>query len=81
MTVMQTPPLFNPEDDFWRKSMKLLEDGIKLKGLMLKKGIRYAKTHCPWCKDTKGGMLYMTLNGRKNHAHAHCDKCDAQFME
>lgn len=61
-----------------RRIVKVFEISNKLKSAMLKKGITYAKTNCPFCKV---GMLYGKLMGKKNHLHMNCNSCDVALME
>lgn len=64
--------------DFLKRAGEILEAGMKLKKVMKSKGLRRAKAKCPFCAD---GFLWGTLNGRRDHLHMACDKCDARMME
>lgn len=65
---------------FFAKVMPFIERVLKLKGVMLKRGLSFSKTTC-----TIGGCegeLHVRLDsGRKRHARAWCTKCDLTMME
>lgn len=68
----------NKADDMWKGFTKTLEMGMKLKKVMLKRGITRAKAKCEACE----GYLHGALAGKKNHLHMRCDgSCKAVFME
>lgn len=58
--------------------LETLEVAMKLKRIMLKKGIRQCKAKCDKCE----GMIYASLAGRKNHVHMGCNgSCKRAVME
>jgi len=63
---------------FWKDAGKVLTTGLKLKKIMLKKGITRCRCECPRC----GGTIYAGLVGRKNHLRMACEgKCGMNMME
>lgn len=56
----------------------ILETHVKMKKVMLKKGVRAAKAPCPHCKK---GFLHGRLAGRKDHLHMWCDNCTVRSHE
>lgn len=59
---------------------KVLETGMKLKKVMLKKGLERARAKCPFCD----GMLWGKLNKNRGalHLHMKCDgTCGTVMME
>lgn len=64
--------------DFAAHVGKVLAAGVKLKAVMMNRGLTSAKAKCPMCAD---GHLHGRLAGRKNHMRMWCDGCDAQMME
>jgi hypothetical protein len=66
--------------DFMAHMGRVLAAGVKLKKVMLDKGIASAKAKCPMCA---GGYLHGRLAGRKNHMRMWCDGegCNAMMME
>lgn len=60
------------------KMLDVVETGMKLKKVMQKKNITYAKCKCPHCEH---GFIYGRLLGKKNHLHMKCDGCDVTLME
>lgn len=66
--------------DFMAHMGRVLDAGVKLKKIMLDKGIASAKAKCPMCPD---GYLHGRLAGRKNHMRMWCDGngCDVMMME
>ncbi|MBN9067068.1 MAG: hypothetical protein J0H60_11580 [Rhizobiales bacterium] len=55
-----------------------LTTGLKLKKIMLKKGIDRCRCECPRC----GGTIYAGLVGHKNHLRMACEgKCGMNMME
>ena len=72
------------ESEFMVYMRKVLIAGLKLKDVMLKKGLTKARAHCPICNRLKlndGGFIYGALIGPKKHLHMACNKCDARMME
>jgi hypothetical protein len=59
---------------------KVIETGTKMKKVMQKKKLKFAKAACPHCKN---GMLHGMLAGRKEHLHMYCDNsdCGVRFIE
>lgn len=66
--------------DFMAHMGRVLAAGVKLKKVMLDKGITSAKAKCPMCD---AGFLHGRLAGRKNHMRMWCDGdgCNAMMME
>lgn len=70
--------MITEKEDFWKNALSLMDDGLKMKKIMLSKGLRQAKAKCPKCE----GYLYATLNGSKNHVHIKCTgSCKRSMME
>lgn len=70
--------MITDDDKFWKTALSTMQDAIKLKKAMQKKGLRKAKAKCPQCE----GYLYGTLNGHKDHIHIRCTgSCKRQMME
>jgi len=65
-------------DDFMAHAGKVLDAAVRLKAVMLKRGLTAAKAKCPLCET---GHLHGRLVGRKNHMRMWCDECTAQMME
>lgn len=65
-------------DDFSRMVGTIIRDMVKLKKVMIDRGLTAAKAPCPEC----GGMLQGRLVGRKNHMRMWCEgTCNRQMME
>ena len=65
-------------DDFNHYVASTIRDSVKLKTVMLKKGLRAARAPCPEC----GGELQGRLAGTKNHMRFWCTgTCSRQMME
>lgn len=65
-------------DDFARMVGTIIRDMVKLKKVMIDRGLTAAKAPCPEC----GGMLQGRLVGRKNHMRMWCEgTCNRQMME
>ena len=61
-----------------KRLAEVLNTGMKLKKIMLKKHLKQARCVCPRC----GGMIQATLAGPRNHLHMACDGgCGMQLME
>lgn len=58
---------------------KVLPTAQKLKAVMLKKGVTWAKTECPEC----GGWLHGRIVGKRQHMHMACENssCCMRMME
>jgi hypothetical protein len=65
-------------EDFMKHMKKVLDLAMKLKKVMLKKGLRRAKAPCP---DCPGKYLNGTLNGKRDHMHFCCDCRKLSMME
>lgn len=66
------------EEAFWAKATEALETGMKLKKIMLKKGLTRCRCECPRC----GGTITAGLAGRKNHVRMSCSgSCGMNLME
>lgn len=68
------------DDDFMKAVEQTMAAGMKLKKVMLDKGLTAARAKCPRCgNETMQGRLV----GRKNHLRLWCDTagCDVQMME
>ena len=66
------------DSEFTRQVRETFETGMKLKRVMLKKKIRWAKTPCPRC----GGWLHGRLAGKRDHLHMSCEgRCGMDMME
>lgn len=64
--------------DFMAKVATTLRDAVKIKAVMLEKGLTESRAKCPECE----GELHMVLVGRKKHARFYCDgTCKRQMME
>jgi hypothetical protein len=71
-------PRREPEPAQGPEMSRALETGLKLKKIMLKKGITRCRCACPRC----GGTIHAVLAGRKNHLHMACDgRCGMNIME
>ncbi len=65
------------DDDFMKHMGQVLDAGMKLKKVMIKRGITAARAPCPICGT---GFLHGRLVGRKQHLHMQCDTRDCAFM-
>ena len=65
-----------PSDEFMTAINKTFELGMKLKKVMMKKGLRRARAKCPDCPDK---YLHGSINGPRDHMHFGCD-CKKYFM-
>jgi len=54
-----------------------IETGLKLKKIMLKRGLRRCRCVCPRC----GGMIHAGLAGRRDHLRMSCSGCGLNMME
>ncbi len=74
----QDPKSHHANEAFWKKAMEAVKTGMKLKAIMLKKGITRCKCSCPRC----GGEITAALAGRKNHLRMACEgQCGMNLME
>lgn len=64
--------------EFHKHLGKVMNLAIKMKKVMLKKGLRRARAVCPDCPDK---YLNGTLNGSKDHLHMVCDCRKYSMME
>jgi hypothetical protein len=55
----------------------VLPFAAKLKAVMLNRKLQIARTNCPKCD----GIVRASLQGKKNHIHLKCEKCDVMLME
>jgi hypothetical protein len=61
-----------------RKIAQTFETGLKLKRIMLKRGLRRCRCECPRC----GGMIQAGLVGPKKHLRMACEgQCGMNMME
>jgi hypothetical protein len=66
------------DEDFMASVRSTIRDAVKLKAVMLRKGLREARAKCPEC----GGELHGRLAGARNHMRFWCDgTCNRQMME
>lgn len=66
------------DSDFMQTVRTTIRDAVKLKTVMLKKGLRRAKAKCPECD----GFVNGALAGPRNHMRFWCDgTCKRQMME
>ena len=64
--------------EFRKNMFRVLDLAMKLKKVMLKRGLRRAKANCP---DCPGKFLNGTLNGPRDHIHFVCDCRKLSTME
>lgn len=66
------------DDAFWAGVGDVLVTGLKLKKIMVKRGLRRCQCKCPRC----GGMIQAGLVGPKNHLRMACEgQCGMNLME
>ena len=66
------------ESGFMASVRTTIRDAMKLKAVMLRRGLRQARAKCPEC----GGELHGSLAGKRNHMRFWCDgTCKRQMME
>lgn len=68
------------ETDFMAIFGLQVRTGVKLKGVMLAKGLNRARAKCPRCGNE---TLQGALAGRKNHMRMWCEtpNCEMRMME
>lgn len=68
------------EGDFFAQIRPFFEAALKLKQVMLRRGLTAARCKCPMCKNE---TMQGRLAGRKNHIRAWCETpgCNYQMME
>lgn len=65
-------------DAFWEGVGDVFATGLKLKKIMLDRGLRRCRCACPRC----GGWIQAGLVGRKNHLRMACEgRCGMNMME
>ena len=65
-------------DDFFANVRDVIGTAMKLKKVMLKKGLKHAKAECPRC----GSFIHGRIAGPRNHLHMACEgKCGMSMME
>lgn len=63
---------------FWAVAGQALETGMKLKKIMLERGLRRCRVECPRC----GKTIHAGLAGTKNHLRMACEgECGMNVME
>lgn len=65
-------------DAFWAKAYEAVETGLKLKKIMVKRGLRRCRCECPRC----GKTIQAALAGPRNHLRMACEgQCGMNMME
>lgn len=76
---MPSAPERKAENDaFWAGVGDVLATGVKLKTIMLKRGLRRCRCECPRC----GKTIQAGLAGPRNHLRMACEgQCGMNMME
>ena len=57
------------ESELQKSVAATMRDAVKLKKVMMKRGLRTARAKCPECE----GELHGVLAGKRNHLHMSCN--------
>jgi ribosomal protein S27AE len=66
------------DDAFWKRAEEAVQVAMKLKAIMVKRGLTRCRTKCPRCGQT----IHASLASRKNHVRMACEgRCGMNMME
>jgi hypothetical protein len=64
--------------DFMKRATAIIENALKFKAVLIKRGLTRGKAKCPFCEN---GHWHGTLAGPKRHLHMACDGCEVRMVE